>query len=195
MIKIDLTEILTHYALVIILILTSNLFIDSKSIWLSVSAVISVIPFLYYYLSYLHNNKKSQEEAPGVTYPIIVYGQSYINGYCKVYKVDSDNILKTNYIDKNGDLISNTWYNGGTDFNKFNLAIVKNVIDNEIFYYIINDKGTPIITNSFSDIEEYSDDGLCKVYWKDGTINFVDTQGNLLFSDWKNESNVKFTYE
>lgn len=204
MIKIDIKDLLAHYFLVVVLIILVNICINNTLLACSLSVIIMLIPLAYYYFSYDYaynddssNNSLAEAEVEsddnGIKYPITIYGAKYINGCCKVYKIENDNIIKINYIDKNGDLISDTWYAGGSDFNQFNLAIVKLVKNEDTIFYIINSAGKPIIDKAFYDIEEYSSDGLCKVYWKDGTINFVDTEGKLLFNEWKNESNVKIT--
>lgn len=204
MIKIDIKDLLAHYFLVVVLIILVNICINNTLLACSLSVIIMLIPLAYYYFSYdyAYNDDSSnsslaeaevESDDNGIKYPITIYGAKYINGCCKVYKIENDNIIKINYIDKNGDLISDTWYAGGSDFNQFNLAIVKLVKNEDTIFYIINSAGKPIIDKAFYDIEEYSSDGLCKVYWKDGTINFVDTEGKLLFNEWKNESNVKIT--
>ena len=204
MIKIGIKDFLTHYFLVVVLIILVNICINNTLLACSLSVIITLIPLAYYYFlyDYVYNDDSSnsstaeaevESDDNGIKYPITIYGAKYINGFCKVYKIESDNIIKINYIDKNGDLISDTWYAGGSDFNQFNLAIVKSVKNEDTIFYIINSAGKPIIDKAFCKIEEYSSDGLCKVYWKDGTINFVDTEGKLLFNEWKNESNVKIT--
>lgn len=204
MIKIGIKDFLAHYFLVVVLIILANICINNTLLACSLSVIIMLIPLAYYYFSYYYaynddssNSSTAEAEVEsddnGIKYPITIYGEKYINGCCKVYKIESDNIIRINYIDKNGDLISDTWYAGGSDFNQFNLAIVKSVKNEDTIFYIINSAGKPIIDKAFCKIEEYSSDGLCKVYWKDGTINFVDTEGKLLFNEWKNESNVKIT--
>ena len=204
MIKIGIKDFLAHYFLVVVLIILVNICTNNTLLACSLSVIIMLIPLAYYYFlyDYAYNDDSSnsstaeaevESDDNGIKYPITIYGAKYINGCCKVYKIESANIMKLNYIDKNGYLISDTWYAGGTDFNQFNLAIVKLVKNEDTIFYIINSAGKPIIDKAFYNIEEYSSDGLCKVYWKDGTINFVDTDGKLLFNEWKNESNVKIT--
>ena len=54
-------------------------------------------------------------------------------------------------------------------------------------YNIIDSKGKELSLNWFQGIVPFSD-GMAKVSWVDGTVNYIDTTGNLAWSEWKKDT-------
>jgi hypothetical protein len=69
------------------------------------------------------------------------------------------------------------------DFNEYGVAIV---YDGTV-YNIIDREGKELSLNWFHGIVPFSD-GMAKVRWVDGTVNYIDTTGKLAWSEWKEDT-------
>lgn len=111
----------------------------------------------------------------------------YVNGFAIVFKetfhYNGNSEKSYSFIDKNGEYITNKWYNDVTDFNEYGVAIVYD----GTAYNIIDSKGKELSLNWFQEIVPFSD-GMAKVRWVDGTVNYIDTTGNLAWSEWKKDT-------
>lgn len=153
----------------------------------------------------LYNAKNKQQEISQGSNEnseggILYYYNDYVNGFCRVERIeynspkDFENESYRKYfgfLDKEGNLITKKWYVGASEFFDNGLAIIEEYDKNgnEIFN-IINGEGKELSISWFYSIYGYSD-GVCKVGWNDGTINFIDENGNLLWKKWKKELEIE----
>lgn len=151
------------------------------------------------YISVYNAKNAPQEEQEEVNTNAggrLYYYNDYHNGLCKVERIEYDSIkdLKNknynsfySFINKEGEFITPQWYIGASDFGDNGRAIVavKDKNDN-ILYNIIDEAGRELSTMWYYSIYECVD-GKYKVGWNDNTINFIDSDGQLLWSDWKKE--------
>lgn len=117
------------------------------------------------------------------------YHYGYVNGYCVVAKaeVGEDNTLKMSYSYKNkdGEFITNKWFDDALDFNEYGCGVV---CDGDR-YNIINGEGEILSLQWFYMIFPFTD-GVAKVKWSDDSINFLKADGKLLFKEWQAESSA-----
>ena len=111
----------------------------------------------------------------------------YVNGLAIVLKetfhYDGNSEKSYSFVDKSGEYITQTWYHDVMDFNEYGVAIVYNGSG----YNIINREGKELSINWFHSIVPFSD-GMAKVRWVDGTVNYIDTTGKLAWNEWKEDT-------
>ena len=69
------------------------------------------------------------------------------------------------------------------DFNEYGVAIVYD----GAAYNIIDNNGKELSMTWFHSIVQFSD-GVAKVRWIDGSVNYIDATGNLIWSEWKEDT-------
>ena len=69
------------------------------------------------------------------------------------------------------------------DFNEYGVAIVYD----GAAYNIIDNNGKELSMTWFHSIVPFSD-GVAKVRWIDGSVNYIDATGNLIWSEWKEDT-------
>lgn len=85
------------------------------------------------------------------------------------------------FANEEGEIITK-WYDGATEFEEPGVA----VIYEDGRYNVLDSECNPILLSWPSGIGEQISDGKLKVFWDDGTINFVDCKNKtLLWKDWK----------
>lgn len=156
-----------------------------------ISFVVSALAAQCYYLSMKKPEETETvvEDGPCREDPHY-YFHDYVNGMAAVVKVEFRNKLHTNaditynYINREGKIISEKWFDLVGPFNEWGCGIIK--INDK--YNIISKDGVILSNNWYDDIGEFSD-GVAKVYWgTDNTINYIDATGNLIWAEWKEES-------
>lgn len=88
---------------------------------------------------------------------------------------------KCNYIDANGKIISDTWFDWIGDFYD-ELALVQRERENHEYNYI--DKEGKIISEQWFKWLDYFHNGFARVQSFDDEFNFIDRQGKLLSNEW-----------
>lgn len=153
-----------------------------------------------YYNAKLKTQEDPVEEEVSKDGGVIYYYNDYVNGFCRVERIeyDSPKDFERNtyrkyfgFVNKEGELINKKWYVGASDFFENGVAVVElyDKAGKEIFN-VINKEGEELSVSWFYSIYGYSD-GVCKVGWSDGTINFIDENGNLLWKEWKKELEIE----
>ena len=99
----------------------------------------------------------------------------FSDGLAEVQRVNSD----WNFINKNGKLISDEWFNYVRDF-KDGFAVVRN---KDYEYNFIDKHGKILFNEWFIDVGHFND-GFAKVQRGDGLWNFIDKDGKLLSNEW-----------
>ena len=111
----------------------------------------------------------------------------YVNGFAIVLKetfhYDGNSEKSYSFIDKKGEYITQKWYQDVMDFNEYGVAIVYD----GTMYNIIDGEGKELSLTWFHGIVPFSD-GMAKVRWIDGTVNYIDTTGNLAWSEWREDT-------
>ena len=111
----------------------------------------------------------------------------YINGFAIVLKetfhYDGHSEKSYSFINKKGEYITQKWYCDVMDFNEYGVAIVYD----GAAYNIINNNGKELSMTWFHSIVQFSD-GVAKVRWIDGSANYIDATGNLIWSEWKEDT-------
>ena len=111
----------------------------------------------------------------------------YVNGFAIVLKetfhYDGNSEKTYSFIDKKGEYITQKWYHDVMDFNEYGVAIVYD----GTMYNIIDGEGKELSLTWFHGIVPFSD-GMAKVRWIDGTVNYIDTTGNLAWSEWREDT-------
>ena len=69
------------------------------------------------------------------------------------------------------------------DFNEYGVAIVCD----GTMYNIIDGEGKELSLTWFHGIVPFSD-GMAKVRWIDGTVNYIDTTGKPAWSEWREDT-------
>lgn len=130
---------------------------------------------------------------------VLYYYNDFKNGMCKVERIEYNSpkdLERKNYktyfgfVNEDGEFISKKWYVGASDFFDNGVAVVE-LLDkngNEVFN-IIDKTGEELSLSWFYSIYGFSD-GLCKVGWNDGTINFINEKGELMWKEWKKELSI-----
>lgn len=138
------------------------------------------------YIFGINNDEEDNDDF--ISEPMYIY-HDYCNGFaiveCVMYNTKTGNVVETlfSFVDKKGDMITNKWYNGVTDFNEYNVAIVYDGFK----YNIIDTEGRELSNEWFDVMKEFSD-GVAKVgRTEDGAVNFIDTTGKLLWENWRKE--------
>jgi len=133
--------------------------------------------------------QKDAEESVGVNEDPAYYYHDYQHDYSVVEKVTFFNRDHTagrcwfSFVNKKGEFITSKWYDGVSDFNEYGIATV--MTGNK--FNIIDVNGNELCTNWFSEIGEFSD-GVAKVVWPtDGTVNFINTKGEIIWENWAKE--------
>ena len=140
-------------------------------------------------IQYLLGMNNDEEDADDfISEPVYVY-HDYCNEFaiveCVMYNTKTGNVVETlfSFVDKKGDMITNKWYSGVTDFNEYHVAIVHDGFK----YNIIDTEGRELSDEWFDVMKEFSD-GVAKVgRTEDGAVNFIDTTGKLLWKNWRKE--------
>lgn len=111
----------------------------------------------------------------------------YINGFAIVLKetfhYDGHSEKSYSFINKKGEYITQKWYCDVMDFNEYGVAIVYD----GAAYNIIGNNGKELSMTWFHNIVPFSD-GVAKVRWIDGSVNYIDATGNLIWSEWKEDT-------
>ena len=111
----------------------------------------------------------------------------YINGFAIVLKetfhYDGHSEKSYSFINKKGEYITQKWYCDVMDFNEYGVAIVYD----GAAYNIIDNNGKELSMTWFHSIVQFSD-GVAKVRWIDGSVNYIDAAGNLIWSEWKEDT-------
>ena len=111
----------------------------------------------------------------------------YINGFAIVLKetfhYDGHSEKSYSFINKKGEYITQKWYCDVMDFNEYGVAIVYD----GAAYNIIDNNGKELSMTWFHSIVPFSD-GVAKVRWIDGSVNYIDAAGNLIWSEWKEDT-------
>ena len=111
----------------------------------------------------------------------------YVNGFAIVLKrtfyYDGDSEKSYSFIDKKGEYITQKWYHDVMDFNEYGVAIVCD----GTMYNIIDGEGKELSLTWFHGIVPFSD-GMAKVRWIDGTVNYIDTTGKPAWSEWREDT-------
>lgn len=143
-----------------------------------------VTAYILHLMVYPRNAEQLEQMAftPSVQY----FYNDYCNGFCRVEKItmtEQGQILSEfNFLNKEGNYISEKWYPAVSDFCEEGTALVT---DGEM-YNFINTEGNIVCNNWFYGIEPFVN-GIAKVRWKDNTVNFVTTEGKYLWEDWRPE--------
>ena len=111
----------------------------------------------------------------------------YVNGFAIVLKetfhYDGNSEKSYSFIDKKGEYITQKWYHDVMDFNEYGVAIVCD----GTMYNIIDGEGKELSLTWFHGIVPFSD-GMAKVRWIDGTVNYIDTTGKPAWSEWREDT-------
>ena len=111
----------------------------------------------------------------------------YVNGFAIVLKetlhYDGNSEKSYSFIDKKGEYITQKWYHDVLDFNEYGVAIVCD----GTMYNIIDGEGKELSLTWFHGIVPFSD-GMAKVRWIDGTVNYIDTTGKPAWSEWREDT-------
>lgn len=111
----------------------------------------------------------------------------YVNGFAIVLKetfhYDRNSEKTYSFIDKKGEYITQKWYHDVMDFNEYGVAIVCD----GTMYNIIDGEGKELSLTWFHGIVPFSD-GMAKVRWIDGTVNYIDTTGKPAWSEWREDT-------
>lgn len=130
---------------------------------------------------------------------VMYYYNDYKNGMCKVERIEYKSLKdleRKNYktyfgfVNESGELVSK-WYVGASDFYESGIAVVE-IYDNDgnELFNIINKEGEELSVSWYYSICELSG-GLFKVGWNDGTINFMNEKGELIWKEWKKELSIE----
>jgi hypothetical protein len=118
---------------------------------------------------------------------IFYYYGDYHYGYSRVEELHVISVAeqkvqsKFAFANEAGEIVTK-WFEGATDFEKPGVAVV---YDNGRYNFLDKDCQL-ILLNWPKNIGEEINDNKLKVYWDDGTINFVDFKKKcLLWKDWK----------
>ena len=137
-----------------------------------------------FYQEYLNNklniifNKQSESGLDYWNNPFKMY-RKLVNSSKEFYdgykKINNGNMF--NFIDKNGNLISDIWYDDVHNFSEGNALVVKNGKCN-----FINNKGVLISNNWFDLVRSFKDNFALVII--NNQYNYIDTNGNLISDIW-----------
>ncbi len=160
--------------------------------------------FIVYFISYgifsiilgitqSNSSNDDSEELPNTTSidirdgDVYYFYSDYHFGYSRVEKVSIINARDKQvesrfaFANEEGEIVTK-WYDGATEFEEPGVAIV---YDNGRYNFLDNECKPMLLSWPANVGSQISDDKL-KIFWDDGTINFVDfKKKSLLWKDWK----------
>ena len=102
----------------------------------------------------------------------------YPDGFARIRNCDK----KYNFIDKQGKLLSEQWFEWVDNF-KDGLAVVKN----EDYVYNFIDKNGKILSDKWFNVAYSFKDGFAEVQRTNGLRNFINKDGKILSDEWFND--------
>ena len=176
------------------------MYTDKDKTWIQY-AVTGIAVFLasylvLYMLSLLFEEKNETIDTNGIKDGDVFYNYNDYNfGYSRVERVEVLDAVNQQlrssfaFADKTGE-IKTKWYQVATDFIEPGVAAVAEDVKGTLMWNFIDENCETLSATWFYKIaDNYSDDKI-KVYWNDGTINFLDfKEKKLLWSDWKKSVN------
>ena len=96
---------------------------------------------------------------------------------------------KWNFIDTNGNLLSQQWFDGVSDFNEYGISIVK--LNKK--WNLIDKNGNFISQQWFDGVSYFDKNGIAQVMLNK-KYNLIDTNGKLLSQQWFNSFGEAYDY-
>lgn len=147
---------------------------------------------ILFMLSLMFEDKKENIDTAGIKDGDILYFYGDYNyGYSRVERVEVLNAVNQDlrssfaFANKEGEILTK-WYPIATEFVAPGIAAVSEEVKGTMMWNFLNDKCELMLTTwVYKTADNISDDKI-KVFWNDGTINFVDLkEGKFMWSDWK----------
>lgn len=148
--------------------------------------------FILFLLSLIFEDKKEEVDTSGIRDgDVLYYYGDYYYGYSRVERVEVLNAANQEFrssfafANKDGEILTK-WYLQATEFVAPGIAAVSEEVKGTIMWNFLNDKCELMLTTwVYKTADNISDDKI-KVFWNDGTINFVDLkEGKFMWSEWK----------
>ena len=145
-----------------------------------------------YLLHLIFGQKDEEQVTTNVNDGDVFYNYNdYSHGYSRVERIEVLNAATQQlrstfaFADKTGEIVTK-WYNVATDFIEPGVAAVAEDVNGELRWNFIDENCELLTVNWFYKIAENYSDNKIKVYWNDGTINFLDLkEKKLLWENWK----------
>ena len=176
------------------------MYVDKGKTWIEYS-VLTIAVFLasyavLYMLSLIFEEKNDTIDTNGIKDGDVFYNYNDYNfGYSRVERVEvldtaTQNLRSTfAFANKDGEIVTK-WYQVATDFIEPGVAAVAEDVKGTLMWNFIDENCETLSTMWFYKIADNYSDNKIKVYWNDGTINFLDfKEKKLLWSDWKKSVN------
>lgn len=144
-------------------------------------------------LSFLFEEKKEDAvDTSGIRDgDVLYYYGDYYHGYSRVERVEvldaANQQLRSSFAfaDKEGEIVTK-WFDTATEFVDPGIAVVCEDVKGTPMWNFLNDKCEYMLTTWVHKTSDNIADDKIKVFWNDGTINFVDLkEGKFMWKEWK----------
>lgn len=122
---------------------------------------------------------------------VLYYYGDYYHGYSRVERVEvldaANQQLRSSFAfaNKDGEIVTK-WFETATEFVDPGVAVVCEDVKGTPMWNFLNDKCEYMLTTWVHKTSDNIADDKIKVFWNDGTINFVDLkEGKFMWKEWK----------